>query len=325
MSLDQLQTLQDVLAFNPTPSRSLLAAYHSPTAIDQALVAAAVRGERIVVVGRSGTGKSSVLASQLTDRPTQITPIWVGVAAEAPTIVTDPAAVARIAIQSAVDSIETPGDTGRRALIDSALERPVDAGNSTVSAGPGWFNVARELNSQASHQRRADAVLDALSQLLIEIAHYGTRPVLVFDDTDRWLATTHHNADQLAAQFFGVTIRSLIELPGGLVVAAHDAYLEDPATAATIQAVLPTRFDVPILNDVDGLEPVIASRINHHLDHPPRDHIIDDAALGVLFDRYRNECRQQIRGVLRLAHSALAMACDSHQHHITAPLAATAE
>lgn len=320
MTRAMLEQLHRARAFDPTPTRADLAVYHSPTAIDSSLLEAAAVGDRIALVGGSGTGKSSVLAGTLTKHPDRLTPVWVDVAADGPRTAVDPAAVARLAITSIVDTLEGVETVGEQALRNTTANRPVGR-ETRAGVGGKLLNVSTELQQQAQVARSAREVVEALHVLLIEVADHGTRPLLVFDDTDRWLAGTIPDAETIWPQFFDRTIRELGRRSKGLVVAVHHTYLDSEPTRRAIDNTLTATFEVPVLTDLAAVVDVLETRIAEHCNPATAGDVFTADALDALNHAYRTRCDLQVRRLMRIAHSALALAIDDHQADtITAPL-----
>lgn len=141
----------------------------------------------------------------------------------------------------------------------------------------------------------------------------GLVPVLVFDDSDRWLgdadATTRH-------EFFGRMLPSLRELPCALVVAIHRHYLADADLRGDIERALEVRIDVPRLPGVDALHTVLDSRTQAHC-QLDLSRVIDAAGLDRVFAAYASGLRHEVRGVLKIVHVALTEACDAGADRIT--------
>lgn len=139
--------------------------------------------------------------------------------------------------------------------------------------------------------------------------------MLVFDDTDRWLTgSAYPEPDQLVSAFFGRVLPALAELRCSLVVAVHGHYLHGESAQRDIDRILDTRVDVPPLVAPAAIAEVLASRVRVHSepDAPPDlSEVVTTDGIDRLFSHYREGLRGELRGVLRIAHVALADACDS--------------
>ena len=206
MSAEHLAALQEAHAFDPFPVREDLGLYHVPfselvgsTHIEATLLDACRRFERIAVIGDSGTGKSSLTANVLGPLAEGVAPVLVPVVVEPSDTVTEPgsmfaqiaAVIARFATDAAAISAEQRDD----ALARLTAQRPVGrVGTRNLRLGAGWMgaSVGADLSRQAgpaqSIGRSASEMLEVVHQMLATIHNDGLIPVLVFDDTDRWLS-----------------------------------------------------------------------------------------------------------------------------------------
>lgn len=136
MSLDLLLRLQRAHAFDPTPMRDDLGAYHVPfgTLVDnthpeRTLLDAALRAERVALIGDSGAGKSSLTARVLGSLAEGVAPIVVPVARESYDVVREPRAMfAHLVsvISTHAHQASLVDDRGRDdALAHVAPQRPV--------------------------------------------------------------------------------------------------------------------------------------------------------------------------------------------------------
>lgn len=342
MSAELLARLQEAHAFDPFPIREDLGVYHVPfsqlvdaaTHIEQTLLDACRRFERAAVVGDSGTGKSSLTASVLGPLVEGVAPILIPVAAEPDEIVTEPRAMfAHIAAEIArfaTDATALSSDDRESALGRLTMQRPIGRVGRNLRLGAGWMGatVSADLSKQAgpsrSIERSASGTLEVVHQMLATIHNHDLVPILVFDDTDRWLsgsALTAHEA--LARSFFGRVLPALVGLRCSLVVAVHPHYLADDAIRGNIERALEIRIDVPTLTTPHAIGEIVHSRVQAHLPAGAGEQLADvmtDDAVTRLFKLYHGGLRGELRGVLRTAHVALTDACDIGAEVITGRL-----
>jgi hypothetical protein len=341
VTFDVLLALQEAHAFDPFPVREDLGVYYVPFSelagdghIDQALGDGCRRYERVAIVGDSGTGKSSLTASVLGPLAEGVAPVVVPVAIEPNEAVSEPRAmfahVAAVIARVAADAAALSSTEREQALARLTSQRPVGrVGGRSLRLGGGWMgaNVSAELARQAGPpqliDRSASETLEVIEQMLATIHSEGLVPVLVFDDTDRWLSGSFRDHEDLARSFFGRVLPALAGLRCSIVVAVHRRYLTDDALRGDIDRVLETVIEVPPLRDSRGVGAVLQSRVHAHRlndDNTTLVDVIDADAIDRLFDLYRTGPRGELRGVLRTAHVALADACDSGADVISTPL-----
>jgi len=178
-------------------------------------------------------------------------------------------------------------------------------------------SVSADLSRQAGPARRSGVPPRRCSKSSTRCwrrSNDGLIPVLVFDDTDRWLSgSAFADHEALARSFFGRVLAALAELRCALVVAVHRRYLHDPTVHAAVARTLETRIEVPTLTEPSAIAAIVGSRVRAHLpSNPPADvtEVMTGTAVAHLFDLYQSGLRGELRGVLRTAHVALANACD---------------
>ena len=232
MSADLLALLSRESAFDPTPLPTDLAALHVPFdtltsghETEGALRAAAHSSGRVALVGPMGSGKSSVLAHVF--QPDEgFAPIQVSVAPEHEETVTEPGAfaqhVVRVVSTWAAD-VEMLSEKEREQLLRAVSDRRVLPSRSAGTRGGiavqlPWLakaELARELRSELQTSegiaRSAAEQLAALSRMFGLIRTVELTPVLVIDDSDRWLLRGEPRPDIVAA-FFGRIVRELSNL-----------------------------------------------------------------------------------------------------------------
>lgn len=341
MSAHLLLALQEAHAFDPFPVRDDLGIYHVPFSqlagdghIEQALGDGCRRYERVAIVGDSGTGKSSLTASMLGPLAEGVAPVVVPVAIEPNETVSEPRAmfahIAAVIARVAADAAALSSTEREQALARLTSQRPVGrVGGRSLRLGGGWMgaNVSTELAKQAGPpqaiDRSAAETLEVVEQMLATVHGEGLVPVLVFDDTDRWLSGSFRDQGDLARSFFGRVLPALAGLHCSVVVAVHRRYLADDVLRANIERVLETVIELPSLRDPDAVGAVLQSRLHAHRSDDDAGTLADliaADAIDRLFELYRTGLRGELRGVLRTAHVALADACDSGADMITTPL-----
>ena len=332
MSLGLIRRLQRVHAFDPSPIRYDLGAYHVPfeelvpgTSSEGRLAGAARRGERIAIVGRSGSGKSSLIEHVLGPTVPGVAPIPIPVFGEPVATVTSVAAVAGLIIQTLVDHHTDLNEAERvKALRSASTRRFVQPTTRTtgLTLGGAWMGasvqaeVRRQVPPNIELPRTAQATLEVVHQLLTTIQNDELMPVLVFDDTDRWFRNvgSSFSHQQLALAFFGTVLTELRQLPAGMVVAAHTNYLEDTELADHLRAVIELRVNIPELTSAGALGKVIHSRVIAHTSDdsttPPLGDVLSSTAVDRLHELYRNETLGSLRDVIRAVHVAVTDACN---------------
>lgn len=343
MSLQLLRQLQAAHAFDPSPIRHDLGVYHVPfgqlvpgTSPEEHLIGAARRGERIAIVGRSGCGKSSLIQHVLGPAVPEIAPILVPVFGEPAQTVTSVQAVAGLIIQALVDHADLDDRTRTEALGSASGRRVVPSTTriSGLTLGGGWMNVGvqadvrRQVLPATNLPVTAQAALEVVHQLLTIIQGDDLMPVLVFDDTDRWLrnvggTVSHQN---LALAFFGTVLPELRQLPTGIVVAIHTNYLKGPQLPGHLRASIEILVNIPELATEDALGKVIHSRVIAHTSPdkptaaPPLRAIISPIAVSRLHKLYKNELPGDLRDILRTVHVAVTDACNNRFDTVTPDL-----
>ncbi len=338
MSTEVLAALQEAHAFDPFPTRDDLGIYHVPfqrlvgaAHLEDALSDASRRFERVAVVGDSGTGKSSLTASVLGPLVEGIAPVLIPVAIEPDATVSEPRAmfahIAAVISRAAAEGAGMSDSDREAALARLTAQRPVGrTGGRGLRLAGGWMGatLSAELSKQAgppqSIARSASEALEVVHQMLAAIHRENLVPVLVFDDTDRWLrGSAFADPGTLARSFFGRVLPALADLRCAVVVAVHREYLTDDGIRGDVERALDTRLEVPTLGEPGAIAEIIASRVRAHLDSsiPALRDVMTDEAIERLFQLYQTGLRGELRGVLRTAHAALTEACDTGTGIIT--------
>lgn len=335
MSLESLAQLQEAHAFDPAPRRSELHELHVPFdemtgghGCEQSLGDALRRRQRVALVGISGSGKSSVTQSVLGPLVEGLAPLPISVAIERPQIAQDPAEFASHLVQLVgqwvVDAM--PQQAGRSRDIAHQGRKGGGTTSQRFSIAPGWLTAKLELAyelQQASAQMPPSAGqrMDQARQLLDLIRADDLQPVLVLDDTDKWLNTTWQpHAATVRAAFFGRVIRVLAEdLSTAAVVAVHPTYLAD-AEYQSAAGFLDTTIHVPAIPAASAIGQILGRRARLALgvenEQAALNQSIAPDAVAELFQYYARHAPDMRRRVLLTAHAALAIACDDHADQI---------
>ena len=321
MSHDLLVYLAERYAFDATPAFADLGVYHVPfdsmtggDSVEARLRASTARGERIALIAKSGDGKSGAMSHVLGPTAPGVAPILVPVrpldeGAATPARVADEILhlIRRYARHASVESV-----TGTARRISERHRRS----SGLVLAGP-WLKG--ELAKQIQRQTEIEVPIplrektELIDQILRMIHRDDLQPVVVFDDTDRWLFATDAGTIH---RFFHEVVRWLTELPVSVVVATHDQYLTGDArrvgpNAADLLEFLDTRIDIPRVPSVSAFALVLAQRITCNTQESgyadaALDAVIEELAVEVLFESYAQGA--SLRRTLQTAHIALSEA-----------------
>ena len=339
MSRDALRALVQARAFNPTPPRDDLGAFHVPFEsmvvgchAEGRLDDSARRGDRVALIGGSGCGKSSLVSYVLGPTATGVAPILVpvhaleGGAGRARSVAD--AVIAQLRLEAAA---ATSAAEGLDAVIGEQREvTQADSRRRGITGGlMNWVSgdLSQEISRQTANQEPillAEKV-EVIEQCLRTIRSDALQPVFVFDDTDRWVGSDH---EEVVRGFFGEGIRWLAELDASVVVATHSGYLDTRDDAAEILAFLDTRVETPQVPSAQQLARVLERRAQGHAENlaggensPPLADVVTESAVEELFSQYTG--RGSLRATLQIAHVALVEAADAGadtitRHHIEA-------
>jgi hypothetical protein len=347
MSLEQLVALDERRAFEATHRFEDLDLLHVPfddltggSGTEAVLTRMAGRAGRIAVVGGSGSGKSSVMASVLgplaEELPESVVPLRIPVAGEPDETVTQPHAFAAhlitVITRWASPELFTPAQ--RESLELAAAERRSRFGKQTARkfnlGTPGWLADARfAIEVQAAGEEvenrvsTADAVFE-LGRLFELFRAHGLEPLVVIDDSDTWLRVPEWDRSDLAAGFFTENVRMLAkDLDCGFVLAVHTEYLDIPAYRQSA-SLLSTTVTIPRFEPgaVDALSRIFEHRITVHRVDAELNEVIDAEALQALEEHYYGGARTSLRNVLNVVDRALQHACSDGSPKITKQLVA---
>lgn len=328
MSRELIVSLRREAAFDPTPLPEDLAALHVPfddllgdRRVETALADAGRAAERIALVGPMGSGKSSVLSYTLTSECGFAT-LPISVAPESDDTVTDPGQfaqhVVRVVSVWAAD-LEILSAKERDGLLRAVADRRVLPSRSTqthagIALQLPWLakgdlarDIRRELEPAIEADRSAIEYLEALRRLTRLVRAVELEPLLVIDDSDRWLRRGEPRAEIVGA-FFERVVRELARLEIGFAVAVHETYLALPEYQRATPGVLSARIDVPRLSAPDQLERIIDHRVRAFTGSRRPEPILDQDALARLWEFYGADADNSLRTTLQILHTGVTEA-----------------
>ncbi len=290
---------------------------------------------RVALIGHSGSGKTSLVRHTLTQGNENFAAIWLQIASD-PQVAAEPGIFGRHLLETLVHFAATERDIlsqrdAQRHLGQAGGERYVQSGVTTArKVGGGlrtpWLvgDLGRELAEAAPDINMGVTparVQRQLSQLFDRICGEGLLPVVVLDDTDRWLqvVSTEDSKDRLVQGFFGEVLPWLCQLRCGLVCAIHDHYLEEQAwLRARTEGVVETVVTVPRLNMASQLAQILDRRLSAaNIEAGVGDLFVDDA-IDALFSMYESRGAYSIRSAINLAHAATQQAVEGGAKQVVA-------
>jgi hypothetical protein len=340
MSRELIVSLRREAAFDPTPLPEDLAALHVPFdelggdgRVERALNEAAQAAERIAVIGTTGCGKSSVLSYTLTaERGFAALPI--SVAPESDETVTDPGNFAQHVVRvisTWAAELEVLSPEQRDHLLRAVTDqRVLPSRAKQTHAGIGlqlpWLvsgelarDIRRELEPAGEVGRSAVEYLEALRRLVRLVRTIELEPLLVIDDSDRWLRRGEPRGEIIDA-FFGRVVRELADLEIGFAVAVHETYLLLPEYQESTPGVLSSRVDVPRLTATEQLERIVDHRVRAFVGDEASEQILEEEALIRLWEFYEVEADHSLRTTLQILHTAVTEAAQGDHEAVRASM-----
>jgi hypothetical protein len=337
-----LRHLHRSAAFHPTPDTNRLAAYYvpfselaPPSQPERKLRETLAGRGSVSLVGGRGVGKSSMIEAVLGPLEESLAPIPVRMGHEPEQTIIDAdlfvrhvcATIVRYAREA--DSI---GDAeARDALRDAGIMARSSASRTIKFGAPKWMltgEVSREVSQTAESiedARSAAEVWDVIARVVDVIRHQNLAPVIVFDDTDRWLRVPGVDHTSRVAAFFGQSLRSLVDVGAPLVVAVHNDYLSMEAYPRLTEGLFTNQVTVPSLATRDALRRVIDRRVECETDGASNgSDVFSEAAVDRLFVHYETVSDGRLRSLIALLSAALGEAAEYGEDVIDEPAIETA-
>ncbi len=329
MSVETLHLLLQTNAFLPSALPDDLLVCHVPfeelergSEVETALADRAERGLGIALIGPSGSGKSAATAYALGNVQTQFAPIRVPVFYETDETIKDPGRFARFLLQRLLahaERLSAVNEAERNQLLVEATER-VTTPTKTLGHQGGigvelpWLlkaDAAREVTvtiQGADLTGSTDSVLDVIDRVVETVRANGLTPIIVIDDTDRWLQVGDTDRRGLVGDFFGVIARMLAERGCGLVVAVHETYLDMPEYVNGTRGFLTEAIHLPRLSAPASLAQILEHRIRLQAPTSAIDEAFTTDAVAGLHHYYEDVWNFSLRWTLQAAHEALTEA-----------------
>lgn len=317
-----LQELLGARTLDPVQIGVDLRIYHYPfddmtgkTEVELRLRESLARGERVALIGATGSGKTSTAAYVVDSLGESTAPFRIGVAIDDPLILGNPGRFAQHVVRRlamTADQISASLRTDLRVGVADeheivrARSRSVQGGlNVKIASISGSLGTVSQSITERTSAQEMIELLEAALQL---VAETGSQPLLIFDDTDTWIQVGYADLDQRRASFFGDILRMLSGLGCGLLIAVHPQYLPTPEFRNANAGFLSTTIEIPRVPGVEGLASVLDQRVVGA--GGKLTDVFEDEAVAELFREYEvNEL--SLRAALRCASTALAHAVDA--------------
>ncbi len=331
MTLDLLAHLHERYAFDGTPLRHDLGAYHvafdsmiGKEHVEAPLAAGALSGHRVALIAETGAGKSSAISYVLGPDALVVAPILVpvhplGRGASTPDRVANEIL---LLLERHARGVATEPVTGTRRRVTEVRRRSRNIGlNLEWLKGERATEVGRQTETESLISLREKS--EVIDQIFRGIHEDGLQPVIIFDDSDQWLAGTH---PETVPGFFRGVVRWLTNFPVSVVVATHARYLKPGAeqsdhSSADLLEFLDTRIEIPRVPSAEMLARILGRRITCNVEDTVHSNAtlpdaVTEQAIEALFDYYSQGA--PLRKALQTAHIALADAVSARAEAVQA-------
>jgi ABC-type branched-subunit amino acid transport system ATPase component len=330
VSLELLESLDDARAFEATHRFADLGTFHVPfdeltasESTEAALKATAEQGGKLALIGRSGAGKSSVIASVLgpltEDLAEQIIPIRIPVAAEDAETATNPGAFARHLLRTVIRyATEILSDEERQAAGRAAADRISRQGRQRTHrftfgapklvADAGLASEVKSGAEEFVNETSAGDAVDGVARLIEVFRSHEREPFLIIDDSDRWIRIGDHDLLEIADAFFMGIVPMLARESGcGFVIAVHDEYLGLPSYR-TAQELLTRTVALPLPVDPNAaIATILDKRMELAGAMTTTPELLEPGAADLLGERYRED--RSLRRMLAAVDRATQRGC----------------
>jgi hypothetical protein len=232
--------------------------------------------QRTALIGPIGSGKSSFIETVLSEGKDDLAPIWLEAAHQDETVLSDPPEFARHLIRAVIGWARDAGamdeDARRSFLLETSATHPNRMRRSRQTSSfklalkwlePAWSREVEETLADPEVERNRGDFIASLDRLVdLIVGDLGRTPVVVIDDSDRWLRLEPVRRDPLLTSFFTDTCRMLAERNWALVMAIHPEYTTTAAfRSAAANGYFNVQLGVPFLTDPGAIRAIVDRRI----------------------------------------------------------------
>jgi hypothetical protein len=287
---------------------------------------------RVHVVGPSGAGKTSLilrvvadLARREVDPRHEVLILRVG---DRPERLDSPESVMKMVLETIAVEGHRFSNVDEAVLRAAAADQRVREGRQVEHRGSltppfvSYSAAVREAYETAEFGQNAAQVRHDLEDVLAAVAGAGHRPVLVIDDTEKFVGPGpggRLDAGSVEALYHH-GVRVLGELAVDLVVAMHPRFEEVPRVVEVIERLAMARIGVAEL-PADADAPALARILERRLERDGVDAALDAVIEAVAVEELQvlyHERDRDLRSVLKLAHAAAGHAVDRGARAIAA-------
>jgi hypothetical protein len=153
-----------------------------------------------------------------------------------------------------------------------------------------------------------------IKQLCETIEAYGTKPIFLLDDTDKFLKRPDIDLSAVVAPFFGRILPALVKIDYPIIVATHEYYDGFPAYRDAEKNCFNKVITIPKI-DKAGLDAVLQKRIKAVGSRAKLDEVFEADAVKTIYDYY---CREPIlRRTMLLCQDCVEKAISEGKEKIT--------